>query len=92
VVFYGYSTNKADRHDIAEILLKVALITTTLTVTVYQGNLHRNNKLLDIVSIENILFYCAELTEEQPTDVSVQLYITEIYDVNVAEMVRSYSL
>jgi len=90
VVFYGYSTNKADRHDIAEILLKVALITTTLTV--YQGNLHRNNKLLDIVSIENILFYCAELTEEQPTDVSVQLYITEIYDVNVAEMVRSYSL
>ena len=47
---------------------------------------------MNIVSIQNILFYWAELTDERPTDVSVQLYITEIYDVNVAEMVRSYSL
>jgi len=34
VVFYGYSgfsTNKTDRHDITEILLKVALNTITLT-------------------------------------------------------------
>jgi hypothetical protein len=33
VVFYGYSgssTNKTDRHDITEILLKVALNTTSL--------------------------------------------------------------
>ena len=92
MVFYGYSNNKANPHEIADILLKVASITTTLTLTVYQGNLHRNNKLLNIVSIQNILFYWAELTDERPTDVSVQLYITEIYDVNVAEMVRSYSL
>ena len=33
LVFSGYSTNKSDRHDIAEILLKVALNTITLTQT-----------------------------------------------------------
>jgi hypothetical protein len=32
VVFSGYSTNKTDHHDIAEILLKVALNTMTLTL------------------------------------------------------------
>ena len=31
VVFSGYSTNKTDRHDITEILLKVALITINLS-------------------------------------------------------------
>ena len=29
---FGYSTNKTDHHDIAEILLKVALNTMTLTL------------------------------------------------------------
>jgi hypothetical protein len=29
------STNKTDRHDITEILLKVALNTITLTLTIY---------------------------------------------------------
>jgi len=37
LVFYGYSaasfTNKIDRHNITEILLKVALNTLTLTLT-----------------------------------------------------------
>ena len=33
LVFSGYSTNKSDSHDIAEILLKVALNTITLTQT-----------------------------------------------------------
>jgi hypothetical protein len=32
VVFSGYSTNKTDRHDITEILLKVAFITIILTL------------------------------------------------------------
>ena len=71
----------------------MALNTITTTLTVYQGYLHRNNKLLNIALIEiYTFFYRTELTEERSTDVSVQLYITEIYDVNVAEMVRSHSL
>jgi hypothetical protein len=32
------STNKTDRLDIAEILLKLALTTTTLTLTLFSGN------------------------------------------------------
>ena len=91
MVFFGYSTNTGLCHDIAEILLKVAL--NTITTTVYQGYLHRNNKLLNIALIEiYTFFYHTELAEERSTDVSVQLYITEIYDVDVAEMVRSHSL
>jgi hypothetical protein len=35
-----YSTNKTDRHDITEILLKVALNIITQTLCVYSGVQH----------------------------------------------------
>jgi len=34
------STNKTDRHDIAEILLKVALNTITLTLLIEKNDIH----------------------------------------------------
>jgi hypothetical protein len=37
VVFLGSSTNKNDRHDIAEILLKVALNTVTLALAIFDA-------------------------------------------------------
>ena len=71
----------------------MALNTITTTLTVYQGYLHRNNKVLNIALIAiYTFFYRTELTEERSTNVGVQMYITEIYDVDVAEMVRSHSL
>jgi hypothetical protein len=48
---------------------------------------------LNIALIEiYTFFYRTELTEERSTNVGVQMYITEIYDVDVVEMVRSHSL
>jgi len=39
VVFTGYSTNKTDRHDITEILLKVALNTITIILILHAVHL-----------------------------------------------------
>ena len=39
------STNKADRHDIADILLEVALNTITLILTYPNGTVHFSNSV-----------------------------------------------
>jgi hypothetical protein len=47
------STNKTDSHDITEILLKVALITITLTLTTLEH--HTNHYTTDAVACVRVL-------------------------------------
>jgi hypothetical protein len=64
VVFSGSSTNKTDRHDIAEVLLKVALNTNKQTTNKQQTNNKQttnkqqtNNKHHVVVFMFTFFFY-----------------------------------
>jgi len=74
------STNKTDRHDITEILLKVALNTTTITlfIKIYLAvafNTNNNNTLLFVdefylllQSLQELWFRCWENLVITPAD------------------------
>ena len=59
VVFSRYSTNKTDRHNITEILLKVAFNTTTLSL--YKTTLSAMKKLPSLSRDNLLVFYYLSL-------------------------------
>jgi hypothetical protein len=51
VVFSGSSTNKTDRHDITEILLKVVLNTIKQTNKQYNNNINNNKYIIFVCTM-----------------------------------------
>ena len=54
-----FSTNKTDRHDITEILLKVALNTITINFSLpFSVTVHLPGELISIIAIDSLSFKC----------------------------------